>query len=33
MFPQGPGGMAFLESDFSDQKHNWHADSERAGRE
>src|ERR1017187_1995014 len=27
MFPQGTGGMAFLESDFSDQKHNWHADS------
>jgi hypothetical protein len=26
MFPQGAGGMLFLESDFSDQKHNWHND-------
>ena len=28
MFPQGPGGMAFLDSDFSDQKHNWHGTSD-----
>jgi hypothetical protein len=28
MFPEGSGGMAFWESDFSDQKQNWHANSE-----
>jgi hypothetical protein len=28
MFPQGPGGMAFLDGDFSDQKHNWHGTSD-----
>ena len=28
MFPDGAGGMALFESDFSDQKHNWHADSD-----
>ena len=28
MFPEGSGGMAFLESDFSDQNRNWHANSE-----
>jgi hypothetical protein len=28
MFPEGAGGMAFFETDFQDQKHNWHADSE-----
>jgi hypothetical protein len=27
MFPQGAGGMLFLDSDFQDQKHNWHGDS------
>jgi hypothetical protein len=27
MFPQGAGGMAFFETDFQDQKHNWHGDS------
>ena len=27
MFPQGVGGMLFFESDFLDQKRNWHADS------
>jgi len=28
MFPQGAGGMAFLESDFQDQNRNWHANAE-----
>jgi hypothetical protein len=28
MFPEGAGGMAFLESDFQDQNRNWHANSE-----
>jgi hypothetical protein len=28
MFPDETGGLLFLESDFMDQKHNWHANSD-----
>jgi hypothetical protein len=27
MFPEGPGGMVFLEYDYQDQNHNWHGTS------
>jgi hypothetical protein len=28
MFPEGPGGMVYLDSDFQNQNMNWHANSE-----
>ena len=31
MFPQGAGGMVFLDYDFMDQNRDWHADSEAPG--
>ena len=30
MFPEGPGGMAFVEYDYQDQNRNWSGDSKAA---